>query len=61
MESQHEYVIRKLKSPVFNHSKVAEAVGVSRDTLLKIESKTTKNPSSRTIEVLFNFFKQLGE
>lgn len=57
MESQKEYVSRMLQSPVFNHSEVARQAKISRDTLKRFEKNLADNPNSRTVEVLFNFFK----
>ena len=61
METQKDYIIRKLKSDLFNRSTIAKQVDISRDTLCRIENGTTKNPGNRTIEVLFNYFKKVNE
>ncbi|MDI3349233.1 hypothetical protein PIGBHMHK_00671 [Mycoplasmopsis arginini] len=61
METQKDYVIRKLKSDFFNHTAIADALNINRDTLYRIEKGITKNPSSRTIEVLYKHFKESGD
>lgn len=61
MESQMEYVIRKLHSPVFNRSTIARESKVSRDTLDRISNGLTKNPGIRTIEALYDYFKKTGD
>lgn len=60
-ETPREYVVRKLKEPIFNHSAISLKTNVSRDTLVRIETNITKNPSSRTIEVLYRFFKEASK
>ena len=61
MESQIEYVIRKLEEPVINRTAIAKETKVSRDTLDRIANGATKNPGARTIEALYNYFKKLGD
>ena len=61
MESQKDYVVRKLQSDEFNHSTISKLLRISRDTLCRIEKGVTKNPSSRTVEVLHNYFRKVGD
>lgn len=60
METQHEYVVRKLASAELNLSEVARQNGIDRVTLIKIRDGETKNPGVRTIQPLFDYFKALS-
>jgi transcriptional regulator with XRE-family HTH domain len=61
METQQEYVIRKLGSPEFNIAEVARQIGIDRVTLIRIRDGDTKNPGARTIQPLYDYFKALSE
>lgn len=61
METQHEYVVRKLASPYLNLSEVARQLGIDRLTLIKIRDGETRNPGVRTIQPLFYYLKALSE
>jgi len=61
MESQHEYVVRKLNDKVFNILEVSKQSKVSRDTCMRIRSMDTKNPGTRTVQALYDYFKALAD
>jgi len=61
METQKEYVVRKLNQHVFNHSAIKQETKISRDTLWRIKKGQTSNPSSSTLQVLENYFRAVAD
>lgn len=61
METEREYVIRKLSTKELNLAEVARINNMDRLTLRKIRDGETKNPGARTIDALYKYFKALSE
>ena len=59
MESNKQYVIRKLKSPTINILGICNTLGLSRSTILKL--KQNGDVKSSVIEALFVYFKNSAE
>jgi DNA-binding XRE family transcriptional regulator len=60
MQNEHEYVVKKLQSCVFNLSVIAPIIGVNRHTLELIRNGKTANPNKTTIAAIANFIRQVG-
>jgi len=61
MESQQEYVFRKLNANQFNLAEAARSTDIKRDTIRKIKDGVTKNPGTRTVQALYDYFKSLAD
>ena len=61
MESNEEYVLRKLKNGLLNLTALAEQSKVSRRTLVTLKTNKEHKANHSTIETLANFIRKIGE
>ncbi len=61
VETQYQYVIRKLNEKKLRISKISEELGLNLNTLYAIQTGTSKNPSVHTIQALHDYFRKAGE
>jgi hypothetical protein len=56
METDLEYVIRKLSSGIFVLSRIVDKTGLNMTTLLRIRDRITQSPGNSTVIALKNYF-----
>ncbi len=61
METDLEYVIRKLDDPLTRLAEVARQTGISGQALIAIRDGLTKKPSPRTLAPLVALFRGMAE
>jgi len=61
VETQYQYVIRKLNEKKLRIAKIAEDLKLNINTIYAIQSKSSKNPSVHTIQALHDYFRKAGE
>jgi hypothetical protein len=56
MESDLDYVKRKLASQIFVLTRISDVTGFNMTTLMRIRDGVTKSPGTSTVTALKNYF-----
>ncbi len=61
VETQYQYVMRKMTENKGRIGAIADELQISRSTINAIRSKASLNPSTHIIQKLHDYFRKAGE
>ena len=61
IETTRQYVLRKLKSPAYNHARICERTGIHKATISDLKNGKNLDPLCSTIETLAKYFQEVDK
>ena len=61
IETTRQYVLRKLKSPAYNHAEIVRRTGISKSNISELKNGIITDPQCSTVEKLSEYFQEVDK